>query len=146
MEKNTKKKNAVEVSFHWSSSKALIFSFLCLFWVSAVPEPLQELSRPQERTEFGHRHVNLSKLQEIMENGEACHAAVHGVSESPTRLRDWTPTSRESSACWWGLITPTNELLIVTVFQDNTLYLIKALLPWGIAIVTDKSIICNIYK
>ena len=97
---------------------------------------------PEERTEFGHRHDNLSKLQETMKNREAWRAAAHGVSKSPTRLRDWTPTSRESSACWWGLLQHhTNELLILTAFQDNTLYLVKALLPYGIAIVTDKSII-----
>ena len=30
--------------------------------------------------------VNLSKLQEMVKDREACNAAVHGVTESPTQL------------------------------------------------------------
>jgi len=32
--------------------------------------------------------MTLSKLQKIMKDKEACHAAVHGVTESQTRLSD----------------------------------------------------------
>ena len=32
--------------------------------------------------------VNLSKLQEMVKDREAWHAAVHGVAKSQTRLRD----------------------------------------------------------
>ena len=34
--------------------------------------------------------INLSKLQGIVEDRGAWHAAVHGVTESQTRLSDWT--------------------------------------------------------
>ena len=34
--------------------------------------------------------MSLSKLQELVMNREACHAAVHGVTKSRTQLSDWT--------------------------------------------------------
>ena len=38
--------------------------------------------------------MNLSKLQEIVEDRGARHAAVHGVSKSWTWLSDWTTTNQ----------------------------------------------------
>ena len=32
--------------------------------------------------------LNLSKLRELVMDREACHAAVHGVTKSQTRLND----------------------------------------------------------
>ena len=34
--------------------------------------------------------MRLGKLQELVINGEAWHAMVHGVAKSRTRLSDWT--------------------------------------------------------
>ena len=39
-------------------------------------------------------HMSLRKLQEIVKDREACHAAVHGVTKSWTRLSDWTTTKQ----------------------------------------------------
>ena len=41
--------------------------------------------------------VSLSKLQEIVKDREAWHAAFHGVTKSQTRLRDWTTISSLNS-------------------------------------------------
>ena len=37
--------------------------------------------------------MNLSKLQEIVEDGGVCHAAVHEVTKNQTQLRNWTTTT-----------------------------------------------------
>ena len=37
--------------------------------------------------------ISLSKLQEILKDREAWHAAVHGVTKSQTQLSDWTTTT-----------------------------------------------------
>ena len=34
--------------------------------------------------------MSLSKLQDIVKDREACHAAVHGVTKSQTCLSNWT--------------------------------------------------------
>ena len=35
-------------------------------------------------------HVNLNRLQELVMDREAWHAAAHGVAKSRTQLSDWT--------------------------------------------------------
>ena len=41
---------------------------------------------------FKLRDMNLSKFQEIVEDGGVRHATIRGVTKSRTRLRDWTTT------------------------------------------------------
>ena len=55
--------------------------------------------------------MSLSKLQEIVKDREAWHAAVHGVIKSQTQLSDWTTTEKvgeewsapKPSMPWWAV-------------------------------------------
>ena len=56
-------------------------------------------------------NMNLSKLLELVIDREACHAAVHGVTKSRTRLNNWTELN------WgWGCYH-------TSMVEDNDWYL-----------------------
>ena len=50
-------------------------------------------------------NLSWSKLQELVMNKEAWHAAAHGVTKSPTRLSDWTEPKAYLLA-WNVIISP----------------------------------------
>ena len=49
----------------------------------------------------------LSKLQEMVKDRKACHAAVHGITKSCTQLSDWT-TTKSSSLLYFVMAALTN--------------------------------------
>ena len=44
--------------------------------------------------------MNVSKLQETVEDREAWHAAVHGIPKSWTKLSYWTDADAEAPVLW----------------------------------------------
>ena len=55
-------------------------------WLDSIPDPMD---------------MSLSKLWKILKDREACHAAVHGVTKSWTRLSDWTTTRKYDNLCYF---------------------------------------------
>ena len=72
-----------------------------VFWSSGVHRQLTEkvpdAGKDRGQRRKGHQRMrwlggmNLGKLQEMVRDREAWHAAVHGVAKSQTRLGNWTP-------------------------------------------------------
>ena len=60
--------------------------------------------------------MSLSKLQVMVKDREACHVALHGVSKSWTRLRDWTRPTFQINHKWIYAY-----LCHVTFFQKSLL-------------------------
>ena len=48
--------------------------------------------------------INLSKLQEIMEDREDWHAAIHGVAKSQTQFSNWTTNYPTCHFQGWGAV------------------------------------------
>ena len=44
--------------------------------------------------------INLSKLQEMVKDGKAGHATVHGVAKTWTPLSNWTTAKQEFQSTW----------------------------------------------
>ena len=60
--------------------------------------------------------MSLSKLQQMVKDREAWHAAVHGVTKSWTRLSDWTTTAWYAEKCHWSWSCPDSQNLWICYF------------------------------
>ena len=65
--------------------------------------------------------MSLSKLREFVMDWEACHAAIHGVAKSQTRLSDWTELNWTDDFLCIPQLTHIAQILWNTEFQTRNL-------------------------
>ena len=63
--------------------------------------------------------MNLSKLQEMVRDREAWHAAVHGVVESQTRLSNWTTENVSTTLAATATMIAAAAAISVLLFQGE---------------------------
>ena len=69
--------------------------------------------------------MSLSKLQELVVDREVWHAAVHGVTKSPTWLSNWTELNKENKLFFLP------RIFSYTQFNSVTQSCLTLYSPWG---------------
>ena len=74
--------------------------------------------------------MNLSKLQELVMDGEAWRVAVHGVTKSQAQLSDWTELNNLTMALKWK--EESNKTLEMVKLNEEDM--LKAKTGWKVGL------------
>ena len=74
--------------------------------------------------------MNMGKLREVVKDGDAWRAAVHGVAKSRTWLSDWTTTMATLYLTFWGAAKLTAEVWLWNRRPQSTWASVPSLIPY----------------